>query len=288
MWGRGTWRATSHQGRHPCCFGRNLLHRVRRTVPGRSARLGRRAYHQTHALDHLARHRLTGTAASVSSRTGLSQADIPESAAADHGAGRQSLLRRRASRQDPVVPQRPELRQGRSVSRCVQGARLGQDQARPRRPVRPGLSSPVRQESLLLRLLCSPWQQDRTARRRQPGVAVPCHRHRSAALRSEEREGPHHLAGRRAQRRRLALRQRRLPLHLHRRRGRPGPAGRPEHRPGHQRSAELDSPHRCRSRGRSRREPQEKLRDPGRQSVSSRRPERDPRSGPTAFAIPGA
>ena len=58
----------------------------------------------------------------------------------------------------------------------------------------------------------------RAAARRQPGVAFPRDRYRSAALRSQEREGHHHLAGGRAQWRRPALRHRRLSLYFHRRR----------------------------------------------------------------------
>ena len=58
-----------------------------------------------------------------------------------------------------------------------------------------------------------------------------------------------HLPGRRAQRRLPALRPRRLPLHLHRRRRRPEPARPPQHRPGHQRPALLDPADRRRPPG---------------------------------------
>ena len=121
----GFGREASHQIRHCDLSCRNLLPLVRRGVTGRCPGLGRQTEHQTHPLDNLAHHRLTGTAASVSGRAGLPQADVQESAAADHGAGRQSLLRRRAGRQDLLVSQRPELRQGRPVPRCVHASWAG-------------------------------------------------------------------------------------------------------------------------------------------------------------------
>ena len=152
-------------------------------------------------------------------RTGLPEAPVQEPAPhAQHPA--RPLLRRRAGRQESSPSPTPECGQGRSLPRP--GDRTDSGTRRKVKGVDAlyGLAFHpqfAKNRYCYVCYILNSKNGEQLARR-LARLALPRDRHRSAALRPEERKGPPHLAGRRPQRRRPALRPRRLPLHLHRRR----------------------------------------------------------------------
>src|SRR5262249_33777781 len=104
-----SWNETISPARHRAGAGRNPP-RLPWSSPGRrpwTAGTG------AHAVDHLPRHRLAGAAAPVRGRAGVSEPPVQEPPPC--GPPGRPLLRRRARRQDLLLPGRPAGPQSRPL-----------------------------------------------------------------------------------------------------------------------------------------------------------------------------
>ena len=211
---------------------------MRRATDDSKCRRKALRYRAANALDDVELPRSSGAAAAVQAGPFVSAGHIRQDD--DHlvGPRHRPALRRRAGRQDLFFAGRPQRRRRRVVSR--HGAarrrdqRVGQAAGRVRLALRTGLRSRLRQEPLLLRLLCRETFEPRRLRaRRHAGLPLHGEHDRSACRRSCERETDHLVGPRRSQRRLFEVRPRRLPLHLIRRRRRRLPARRTEVGPRH-------------------------------------------------------